>query len=171
MDCVRAAGDNRVDTDTASCLRITLHCNNLLYCMILYLYELFIDMSVSICSQPLPCFSFLPPAACLLLLDATLPCVRVRYPWAIVYVCLTYVCVRLGHDTHPTRKEKLCWRGGGGAGAWAACASPGKAGAAGGDGGRVPFHEEGADPVVMASQTLSIKTGRTQSPPWRTFVL
>ena len=31
-------------------------------------------------------FSFLPPAARLLLLDATLPRVRLRYPWAIVYV-------------------------------------------------------------------------------------
>ena len=44
-------------------------------------------MSVSIRSQPLPCFSFLPPAACLLLLDATLLRVCVRSPWDRVCVC------------------------------------------------------------------------------------
>ena len=47
---------------------------------------------MSIRSQPLPCFSFLPPAACLLLLDATLLRVCVRSPWAIVYVSRVRGC-------------------------------------------------------------------------------
>ena len=59
-------------------------------------------------------------------------------------VCLTYVCVRLGHDAHTTRKEKFSWRGGGGAGGVGGLrASPGKAGAAGGM-GSCSFHREGA---------------------------
>lgn len=67
-------------------------------------------------------------------------------------------------------KKNLVGAGGGGAGAWAACASPGKAGAAGGDGGRVPFHEEGADPVVMASQTDTIyKNGSHAIAPLANF--